>query len=331
MVQVPSGPGAGEEILEVRTIGNVVPLDIEQPEGVTDGSLVSSGESVTADMAPFGGRITITGRPTGFSPSVSGANRLKYRIMVKPAGAPDSAYQPLTNTLKIPTYADPGDPEEVTVDEDGYYTYVPGAKLNLLAVWHTSDDGVYDLKIEAKKATGEDVDAAAVTFPDGTTEDELQIRLDNTSPQASIDITHVTPGGSGSEEEAGECDFFNVGDTVVGTFTATDKHPRNRSLGVRPSSPAGDAHVLEESTTPVPEPGGVEGEWHLKTDWTEDEDGITRSPGEMADCGYTVHITVRDNTIVNNSYQGQRSHDSEGFCLLPRGAVVEEPDENDSE
>ena len=331
VVQVPPGPGAGEELLEVGTIGNVVPLDIEQPDGVADGALVSSGGSVTADRAPFGGRVTITGRPTGFSPPASGPNSLKYRVLVKPADAPEGAYQPLTNPLQVPTYDDPGNPTRVTVDGDGFYTYVPGAKLNLLAVWHTTADGVYDLKVEAKRASGGTVSAAAVTYPDGSTDDELRIRLDNTSPDAAIEITDVTPGGSGTEQPAGECGFFNVGDTVSGTFTATDKHLRSRGLGVRPNGPAGDAHVLETSTTPVSDPGGVEGTWNLKTDWTEDEDGVKRPAGEMDDCGYTVHITVRDNTIVNNSYRGHRSHDSEGFCLLPRDAVVTEPDDSDSE
>lgn len=322
VVQVPSGPEADEGILEVGTIGNVVPFDIEQPEGFADGTLVSSGGSVDADEAPFGGRVTITGRPAGFSPSASGPKSLKYRIMVKPDSAPESAYQPLTNKLEIPTYADPGDPEHVTVDDDGYYTYVPGAKLNLLAVWHTSDDGLYNLKIEAKRGTGEEVDAAAVTYPDGTTEDEMKILLDNTSPEASINITGVERGGSGSVEEAGECDFFNVGDTVVGTFTAKDKHLRSYGLVVRPSDPAGGAVVRETSSTRVIERGGDEGEWNLETDW---------STGEMADCGYIVRVTVTDNTIVNNNYHGHRSHDSEGFCLLPRGAVVEEPEENGPE
>lgn len=308
IVQVPPGPEPGEGLLEVGTIGNVVPTDIEQTTGMdatgtATGPLVSSGGSVRASTAPFGGRVTITGRPEGISPSASGANSLKYRISVKPHDAPDSAYRPLTNEFQVATYANPGSFKTMSVDSDGFYTYVPGVKLNMLAVWHTTDDGVYDLKIEAKRGDGRPVDAAAITYPDGRTETEMVIQLDNTGPEASIDITGVMRGGTSPTETAQECDFFNVGDTVVGEFTADDKHLRRYNLTVRPSGPAGSARVVETSRPRVQSRGGGDGEWELET-------------GPMDACGYTVHVHVVDNTIVNNHYGGHRSHDSEGFCLL---------------
>ncbi len=335
VVQVPPGPDPGEGLLEVGTIGNVLPTDIEQTTGAdatgtASGPLVSSGGSVRATTAPFGGRVTITGRPEGFSPSASGANSLKYRISVKPHDAPPSAYRPLTNEPKVATYANPGTFQKLTVDGDGFYTYLPGVKQNILAVWRTTDDGVYDLKIEAKRGDGRSVDAAAIAYPDGTTTDEMVIHLDNTGPEATVDITGVMRDGTPPTEAAGECDFLNVGDTIVGTFTAEDKHLRRYNLGVNPNGPAEDARVLETSRPTVQSRGGGTGDWELKTKWSKDED-VTRPAGQMDTCGYTVHVHVVDNAIVNNNYSGHNSHDSEGFCLLGAGEEVVGGDDEESD
>jgi hypothetical protein len=324
LVQVPPGPAPGEGLLEVGTLGNVVPTDIDQSTGgattgTATGPLVSSGGSVNATVASFGGRVTITGRPDGISPSASGANTLKYRISVKPHDAPDSAYRPLTNEFQVTTYANPGTFQPMTVDSDGFYTYVPGVKQHLLAVWQTSEDGVYDLQIEAKRGDGSPVDAAAITYPDGTTESEAVIRLDNTAPDAELDITEVVPGGSGTPESADECGFFTVGDTVRGTFTADDDHFRPGPTGwapyrfqVHPGGPAGGATPTERTpggSTTVRARGGGDGHWTLDT-------------SGMQSCGYIVDLDVADNVIVNNNYRGHRAGDSEGFCLLEPGAEV---------
>ncbi|WP_251343631.1 peptidoglycan-binding domain-containing protein [Haloplanus halophilus] len=324
VIQVAPGPDPGEGLLEVGTLGNVIPTDIEQTPGsdatgTATGPLVSSGGSVRATAAAFGGRVTITGRPEGISPSAGGPNGLKYRVSVKPHGAPTSAYRPLTNEFQVATYENPGTFQSVTVDGDGFYTYVPGAKQNLLALWHTSDDGVYDLKVEAKRGDGQPVDAAAVTYPDGTTESELVIQLDNTAPDAEIDITEVVPGGSGDAEPAAECDFFNIGDTIRGTFTADDEHFRTGPTPwapyrfvVRPGGPASGARPRERPPAgpgTVRARGGGDGDWELET-------------SGMQSCGYVVALDVADNVIVNNNYSGHRRGDSEGFCLLEAGEEV---------
>ena len=111
LVQVPPGPDPGEGLLEVGTLGNVVPTDVDQTTGTdttgtATGPLVSSGGSVNATAAAFGGRVTITGRkgsrrrragrtacstasrsshttphrvPTGRSPTSSGSPRTRTR------------------------------------------------------------------------------------------------------------------------------------------------------------------------------------------------------------------------------------------------------------
>ena len=332
LVQVPPGPDPGEGLLEVGTLGNVVPTDVDQTTGTdttgtATGPLVSSGGSVNATTAAFGGRVTITGRPEGISPAESGPNSLQYRVSVKPHDAPPSAYRPLTNEFRVATYANPGSFQTVSVDSDGFYTYVPGVKGNLLAVWHTSGDGVYDLRIEAKRGDGSPVDAAAITYADGRTASDLVVRLDNTAPEAAIDITEVVPGGSGTPETADECDFFNVGDVVRGTFTADDEHFRAGPTGwapyrltVQPGGPASGARPTEQPTggMTVGARGGGDGEWRLDT-------------SGMRSCGYTVHVDVADNVIVNNSYSGHRSGDAEGFCLLEAGEEVVDESEGESD
>lgn len=332
VVQVPPGPDPGEGLLEVGTLGNVVPTDVDQTTGTdttgtVTGPLVSSGGLVNATAAAFGGRVKITGRPEGLSPTASGPNSLQYRISVKPHDAPPSAYRPLTNEFRVATYANPGSFQTVSVDSDGFYTYVPGVKENILAVWPTSGDGVYDLRIEAKRGDGSPVDAAAVAYADGRTESDLVVRLDNTAPEAAIDITEVVPGGSGTPETADECDFFNVGDLVRGTFTADDENFRSGPTGwapyrltVQPGGPASGARPTERTTsgTTVEARGGGDGEWRLDT-------------GGMRSCGYTVHVDVADNVIVNNSYGGHRSGDAEGFCLLEAGEEVVDESEGESD
>lgn len=83
-----------------------------------------------------------------------------------------------------------------------------------------------------------------------------------------------------------------------------------------------DPRVDETSSPTVPSEGGGTGEWELETSWSADDD---RDAGEMTACGYTVRVTAVDNTIVGNSYHGQRTSGFAGFCLLPEGTEVTEP------
>jgi peptidoglycan hydrolase-like protein with peptidoglycan-binding domain len=324
-VHVPSGPTARSEgRLAIGTVGSVPTPFVEQAPGTAangraTGPSVSNG--FTASDAPFGGLVTITGSPDdGLAPAASGAGALKYRVSVRPyrPGGGPAPWTPLTNEFDVFTYDEPWVPQPMTVDADNYYTYVPGTINDVLALWRTSDDGVYELKVEAKRGDGTAVHTDVVSFDDGSTDSEMYVRLDNTRPESAIDITGYVPAGSTSTEPAGECDFLNVGDTVVGTFTAADENLRSYSLFVRPSGPANGATVDETTTPVVLSTGGGDGTWELETRWST-SDGSTE---EMDSCGYTVHVRVVDNTIVNNHYSGHRSGDSVGFCLLEEGQVV---------
>jgi hypothetical protein len=338
-VHVAPGPRPLEEgRLAVGTVGSVPTAFVEQTAGLATtgtatGPSVSNGFSATD--APFGGLVTITGRPQdGLDPASSGAGALKYRVSVRPyrPGVSDEAnpWQPLTDELTVFSYTDPTVEHTVTVDADGFYTHVPQTINDVLAKWRTDGDGVYELRVEAKRGDGTPVHTDVISYADGSTESRMLVKLDNTRPDAAIDITGVLPDGSGPQEPATECDFFQVGDTVVGTFHAEDEHLRRYSLFVRPTGPAGDAVVRETSSPTVLHSSADTGDWELKTAWSADED-VPRPAGEMASCGYTVHVHVVDNTIVGNHYGGHRRGDSEGFCLLAPGQEVVDGDGGDGE
>ena len=329
-VHVPPGPAARSEgRLAIGTVGSVPTPFVEQAAGTAangraTGPSVSNG--FTATDAPFGGLVTVTGSPDdGLTPAASGAGALKYRVSVRPyqPGGGSAPWTPLTNEFDVFTYDEPWVPKPMTVDANGYYTYVPGTINDVLALWRTSDDGVYELKVEAKRGDGTTVHTDVISFDDGSTDSEMYVRLDNTRPESAIDITGYVPAGASSTEPAGECGFLNVGDTVVGTFTAADENLRSYSLFVRPSGPANGATVDETTTPVVLSTGGGNGTWELETRWST-SGGSTE---EMDSCGYTVHVHVVDNTIVNNGYSGHRSGDSVGFCLLEEGQVVTDSNE----
>ena len=326
IVQVPPGPeSTGEGRLAVGTIGDIYPSDVEQRTGASDVGTVTGPAAVKgfqAKQAPFGGLVTITGRPMdGLEPDASGNGALKYRVMVRPykpsVSNAANPWQHVTNEFRVRSYDAPRTPKPMTVDNDGFYTYVPKVINDVLAKWYTSDDGLYELKIEAKRGNGDPVRTDVISAPDGTTASKMLIKLDNTGPEASIEITGVFPDGTPPKDDAGDCGFFNVGDTIVGEFEADDTHLKQYNLFVRPGNAAGHARVAETSSPSVRSRGGGNGTWELETAWAKDTTPPDNRPaGEMDPCGYTVHAHVVDNTIVNNSYHGHRSGDSEGFCLL---------------
>jgi len=334
IVQVSPGAEAIEEgRLAVGSVGNIFPADVKQTPPDADDTGTATGQAVMggfqAKQAPFGGLVTITGRPMdGIDPDASGADALKYRVSVRPykPGVSDAAnpWKRVSNEFTVRSYDAPRINRRMQVDSDGFYTYVPKVINDVLAKWYTSDDGLYELKVEAKRGDGDPVHTDVVFEPDGTTDRKMLIRLDNTDPTASISITGVK-SGSTSGGKAGDCGFFKVGNTIEGTFRADDKRLKGYSFDLDPDEEADDASVEETSGTKVLDRGGGDGTWELKTDW---ENGTV---GRMNPCGYTVSMTVYDNTIVNNHYGGHHSGDSEGFCLLAANQKIVTGDDEDDD
>jgi hypothetical protein len=88
LIHIKPGVGTDAQVPFLSAVGDI-------PESDVDGSGKGNGVAIhtgfVASDSPFGGRITIAGH---ISNATSG---LKYRVMKKPGGAPDSAYVPLAN------------------------------------------------------------------------------------------------------------------------------------------------------------------------------------------------------------------------------------------
>jgi hypothetical protein len=334
-VHVPPGPAPRTDgRLAVGTVGDVVTSFVEQsPGSTTNGTATTSGSSAlngfTATDAPFGSHITITGAPDdGLEPAASGPDALKYRVSVRPnpLGASPGDWEHLTNKFFVHTYDKPTVSQPMTTDSDGFYTYIPGTINDELAHWYSDGDGIYELKVEAKRGDGTTVHTDVITYADGSTQSQMYVQLDNTPPEASINITRKIPAGSSSPKPAAECEFLNVGDTLLGEFTADDEHLHHYSLGVQPNGngPANGADPEETTSPRVRSQGGGNGTWELETKWQVTTSSGTKKTKTMDRCGYTVHVHIVDNTITNNSHPGFKNHDSEGFCLLGEGEEVVE-------
>jgi hypothetical protein len=117
------------------------------------------------------------------------------------------------------------------------------------------------------------------------------IQLDNTWPQASIEI--ITG--------AGNCGKFSIGTVLSGTFVARDTNLGSYSLGVIP----GD---LPGVPLPSPHSGSTNTAVAPGDTWTLHTAG-------MQACGYVIQVSATDLAIVNSQGVGHTSSDSAGFCL----------------
>jgi hypothetical protein len=230
-----------------------------------------------ARSCPFGGSITVH----AYANDAFAAAGRQYRAVWRPAGSSSSG-TPVTGTFVtgfFPVVTRTPDP--VT----GYTPYLSTAlnPFGQLAAWRTAGvvvDGLYEIRLEM-------VDAAL--NPLGVT-DWHTIRVDNTKPDADITFTSGT-----------SCNKATPGDTVQGTFKATDPFFGSYSMNTLPASlaPPDPTHTPVSTTDPVPS-----GTWKLVTD------------GTWPQCGYVVQLWVYDRSIVNSvPWQKNVGYDDVGFCL----------------
>ncbi len=329
-VHVPPGPSVEGTGGYLETVGKLKPCKIDKGTGKANGT--SNLEGFTASDSPFGGTVKVTGFLADPPDILDGETPMKYRVLVRPldtgTGSPGS-WRPVRETFDITVSEMVGSGPYVQYDieqepdEDGYYTYredLPHGgdwrrvAESLLVKWNTrGKEGKWELKLEFK-APGEDpVIATGPTCADGSSRNTVVLLLDNTGPEASIDITDVTPAG-GSKQPANNCGkitvgsngeqaFPAVGDTIHGTFDATDEHFYRCTLDVRPAHEAHGATINPSSRHYSAHPTGLtNADWQLDT-------------GGMESCGYIARIRVKDRTIVNSDHIGWRAGDSAGFCL----------------
>jgi hypothetical protein len=273
-------PGISAPGGKIAILGGIPVGHIDNSTGLTTPTAVFATNNLAADASgrpcPFGGWVTVQGAPL-FGHS--------YKVEVTPfgGGAPTTLV-----TKLVLTRADGTTYDHLANTTTGRFTYVPfDQNINgVLAQWPSADDDKWVVTL-----TTYDVIGNPVGFPDSHV-----IQLDNTWPEASIDIT------SG----AGNCGKFGAGTALSGKFVARDTYLSGYSLGIEPGvnvAPIGVVAPPPGSTNTLPAPGDA---WSLDTT-------------DMQPCGYIIRVSVSDRAIVNSQSGGHTSADSAGFCISKPG------------
>lgn len=278
---------------------------------------------------PFGGVINIQGEiPAALALNVP--DTLKYKIWVRALnddGTAKGLWQPLANDFTVTIQEGTGPSTAISyplvqqVDPaDGYYTYreygtPPGnwrrviSPNRQLARWETSvsETGLWEIMIRAKDSLNNIYLAGVTTcLLDGSTRQNVKVRLDQTRPVADIAITGFSRGG-GPVQPAEDCATFQVGDVIHGSYSATDApddHFRVLTLELQPQDAApGVSPSPSVRSYPTVPGAGESGTWTVNTAGADP-------------CGYTVRLLVRDRTINNCSDYGHWDDDFVGFCLV---------------
>ena len=268
-VSAPAGKIAILGGIPVSYIDNVSGLTANDTSG--NPPIFALNNSIVPLDAPFGGKITVQGLPIlGYT----------YVVEVSPD---NSVWTSVLTDLDVTdqignTSKQKADP----VTKRFSYLDFNANTNNLLAVWESFGDAKWYVRLSVYDGSGN---------PQGT--DTHLIQLDNTGPEASIEITTGT----------GDCGKFSIGTLLSGNFVARDTYLSSYSLGVEPAvNPAGVGVTSPSSgvVNTAPAPGGDA--------WTLDTTG-------MRSCGYVIRVVASDRAIVNSQSVGQTASDSSGFCL----------------
>ncbi len=296
-ILIPAGVSTDGIVPFLSRVGDIAESSIDGNGFIQNAYALETGAYF--NNAPFGGRVTIGGF---ISNPVAG---LKYRVMKKPHGAPDTAYVAISNepsglTLTIDQYSGGVWTQFSQTFHDlggGYYPYenLPDhlVEANIMQVWYTTaaDSGnAFDLRIDLSTDgnPAHDVHSNVVT-----------VMVNNTPPVAFVDINL---GGGGAE-----CGDFSPGDTIDGSYTATSQYfgsfefvilPAGPANGVLPT-PASGASIYLGGAIADP---GQSGSYSINT-------------ASMDVCGYSLTIWVSDRTNVNSGQTNFWSQWSAGFCL----------------
>ena len=301
----------GQKIPFIESVGNMVIDDIDPVTGLATGESLAA---FTANLSPFGGTVIIGGHIAN-TPDVSeGDPKCRYRIMVREGLV--GPWQPVMDkfTLRVSEFNSSTDswsllPSIYQVpDGSGYLEScedLTGPRLwlpvgNRLGVWHThGKTGLWQIQVEVENPS----DPAAPWKSNTVT-----VRLDNMGPEVDIQITS---GG-------GDCGDFTSGDTVTGSYKATDAHFGSLRFVTLASSANGEfiapsPYPAGGSTNPLSRrfanglPGSVPtgGE---SGGWTLDTTG-------MPQCGYVIELHASDRTIVNSGGIGFTRRALVGLCI----------------
>jgi hypothetical protein len=295
---MPGASSNGQRVPFLSSAGDVAEIDINSA-GKATGACIHTG--LVLRDSPFGGRITIAGHIS------NPAAGLKYRVVRKLNGAPDTSYVPLTCEptgleLVLNTWDLLNGWEQQHIvrhaDADGYYPFEDHAwyhsiEGSILGVWfsNSAEDGkTYDLRIDLST----DGDPAHDAHSNVVT-----ILVDNNAPDVDLKISLA--GGV-------DCAHFEPGAVFTGTFTASDQHfhsfsfqilPAGPANGVLPAPPSG---VSNHYGGTIADPGVAAGTFTLDT-------------GLMKSCGYALILHVYDRTNVGSGGGYNYNNASVGFCV----------------
>jgi hypothetical protein len=265
---------------------------------------------------PFGGTLCITGEIPG-ALGIPSADTLEYRVWATQGATTVPLVTPFTITVE--EGAGVGIANSYTIQQTAvaeHFTYREyGTPLlgawrrvsspnRLLAYWNTLGlSGQWRIHLEARlKASPTVVFSAGTTVClDGTLRSSVEVALDQQAPTAVVSVTGYSDATG--FHAALPCGDFTRGVTIVGTFDITDNigvGPYSLQLEPQPTPPAA-AVPVNISVDPGSTPTHVFGTWTVAT-------------GTLEPCGYVIHLTAWDITIVNCG-TSWRDDDTVGFCL----------------
>jgi len=222
---------------------------------------------------PFAATVVVQGPPfPGY----------QYRIQVKQAT--DVNWTTVNNSFTA--WDETGTIATNQVASGDYFSYLPTTLNvdNVLAVWETAGNGLWNVKIDILGVADSDVH---------------QLQLHNSGLTASIGIDVL----------AGNCGKFDVGTELAGDFVATDSdgtadYLAHYVLYTEPyAAPAGALSPALGYVATAPSPGN----------------GWTLNTAGMAPCGYTLTVLATTRAISGSSPDYAEASDSTGFCLQVEG------------
>lgn len=270
------GPGIVGKPGKIAILGGIPVSKIDAGTGLTKADAKFATNNLSPDSlgrpCPFGGRVTVQGAPLA-------GHSYKVEAIPGGVGAPTAVVTDLYVTdsdgILSAHQADPA---------TGRFTYLPFASNvnGLLAQWDTTGDLLWTVRLSTFDGAGNLLGV-----------DTHVIQLDNTGPEASIEITSGT----------GNCGRSPVGTPLAGTFVARDAYFGSYSLHIEPAVNLVGVGVPSPSSghsPTAPAPGDA---WNLDTK-------------DMKPCGYIIRVDVVDRAIVGSQSVGHSNSDSAGFCLL---------------
>ena len=272
---------------------------------------IDQATGLAAGDRPFGGTLCITGEIPG-ALSLLAPDTLEYKLWATQGATTIPILAPFS--IVVEEGSGPGTAISYGISQttgtDGYFTYrehgTPAlgawrrvsSPNRLLGYWSTAGlSGAWTIHVQARVAgTILPIYAAGVTFciADGTSRAAVAVTLDQEKPVAAVAITGFTDAGG--FHPAVPCGDFPKGATINGTFDITD------NMGVGSYSLAS-----EPSGTVIMTINAGSTATHQFGTWSVDTTALPP-------CGYVIHLTAYDRTIVNCG-TSWRDDDTVGFCL----------------